>query len=141
MATLIIASDHAGFGLKSTLSLYLKSKEFDLVDLGCNSSEESVDYPDYAHRLALKVLETGSPGILICGTGIGMSIAANRHSGVRAALCHSEEYAKLSREHNDSNILCLGARFLTEPEALGITDIWLSTDFLAGRHSIRVEKL
>lgn len=140
MSPIVIASDHAGFGLKTALALYLKSQGLEVLDLGCHSLD-SVDYPDYAHQAALKVLELNAKGILICGTGIGMSIAANRHSGIRAALCHSEEYARLSREHNDANIICLGARFITESEALGIIDLWLQTKFAADRHLRRVEKL
>jgi len=138
--TIAIAADHAAYKFKQQLAEALSSQGYTVVDLGCNS-EESVNYPDYANATARYVLEHNCRGILICGSGIGMSIAANRHNGIRAALCHSVEYARLSREHNDANILCLGARFLTIDEAKAITDTWLNTQFAGGRHQLRVDLL
>lgn len=135
---IVIASDHAAFEQKEFLKKTLETKGFRVKDLGCYSSE-SVNYPDYAHQLAKYVLENKCRGVLICGSGIGMSIAANRHKGIRAALCHSVEYAKLSREHNDANVLVLGARFATNDLIQEITDAWLKTEFAGGRHQTRVD--
>lgn len=135
---LVIASDHAGYDLKEALKKYITEKGLSLRDLGCDSNE-SVNYPNYAHQVAKEVLATHSRAILICGSGIGMSIAANRHKGIRAALCTSVELAKLSREHNDSNILVLGARFLDITLAQEILDIWLKTEFQGGRHQDRID--
>ena len=133
--TLFIASDHAGFELKQKLKT-----SFDLEDLGPDS-DESVDYPDYAKALCEKVLATNSKGILLCGSGIGMSITANRFQGIRAALVNSEELAALSRQHNDANVLILAARFIYEDQAQKIVNTWLNTDFEGGRHQRRVEKI
>ncbi len=139
---IVIGSDHAGFKLKTALVEYLRSKSFDVTDLGCDS-ESSVNYPDYAHKVAEQVLRneslSKSKGILVCGSGIGMSIAANRHRGIRAALCVDEEYAKLSREHNDSNVLVLGARFTDFEKAKKILETWLETKFAGDRHEMRVK--
>lgn len=135
---IVIASDHAAFELKEFLKQSLKTQGYKVTDLGCNSTE-SVNYPDYAHKVANYVLEHNCYGILICGSGIGMSIAANRHKGIRAALCHSIEYAKLSREHNDANVLVLGARFLSNELAQEITETWLKTEFAGARHKTRVD--
>ncbi len=132
-----IAADHAAFQLKEQLVTVLKANGFEVKDLGCHS-KESVHYPLYAQELARYVLTNDCRGILICGTGIGMSIAANRFKGIRAALCHSVDYAKLSREHNNSNVLVLGARFTSLEEAKAITDAWLNTEFLGGRHQERL---
>lgn len=135
-----IGSDHGGFELKNSLSAVLKNKGFNVNDLG-TYSEESVDYPEYGKKVADAVLRDGNAGIIICGTGIGISIAANRVKGIRAALCHCADYAKLSREHNDANILALGGRFVDIKTAEEITDIFLSTEFLGGRHQRRVDLL
>jgi len=136
---IIIASDHAGYKLKEFLKANLTN--FNLIDLGTNS-EESVDYPDYGKMLAEKVAENHSNlGILICGSGIGISIAANRNPKIRAALCHNVESAKLSRQHNNANVISLGARFLNEDEALEMVTTFLDTGFEGGRHQNRVEKL
>lgn len=135
---IIIASDHAGYDLKGFVKNYLVEHGFKVKDLGCNS-HDSVNYPDYAHQMARAVLANHSRGILICGSGIGMSIAANRHKGIRAALCTSVEYAKLSRQHNDANVLVMGARFTNEKLAQEILDTWLKTQFEGGRHQTRVE--
>ncbi|RCK75206.1 MAG: Ribose 5-phosphate isomerase B [Ignavibacteriae bacterium] len=136
-----IASDHAGYNMKEELKKYLNELGFDYKDFGTNSSE-SVDYPDYAVEVA-KVISSKDfkYGILICGTGIGMSIAANKIMGVRAAVCESQESAKYSRLHNDANILCLGARIITIDKAKEITKIFLETEFEGGRHSKRIQKI
>ncbi len=138
--SIFIASDHAGYSLKQAIVKFLKDDlSLDVVDLGCNSSR-AVDYPDFAKLLARNVKsDKDSKGILLCGTGIGMSITANRTKGIRCALCHSPEYAKLSREHNNSNVLALGARFLDDDAAKAIVKVWLETDFTAGRHKKRVD--
>jgi ribose 5-phosphate isomerase B len=140
MEKIFIASDHGGFELKSIL-LEHKFPSFQLEDLG-PASTESVDYPDFAKKLCEKVLAThGSRGILICGTGQGMAMQANRFKGIRAALCWSTEIAKLSRDHNNANVLCLGGRVLSVDQALHITSTWLSTPFSGGRHHNRINKL
>lgn len=136
---ILIASDHAGFSLKKFLSAELAKMGFKLIDLGCNSAEKSVDYPDFAHKLGIKL--KNEFGILICGSGIGISIAANRHKNVRAALCHNVKVAKLARLHNDANVLCLGARAIKEKSALAITKAFLSSQFEGGRHERRVAKI
>ena len=140
---LLFASDHAGFELKQSMISFYSSSEafpFDIVDFGCSSSNSSVDYPDFAHLL-VSSLSVKDFGVLICGSGIGMSIYANRFPHIRAALCYSVELAKLSRMHNDSNVLCLGARFLNVDDTTKIVDAFLNTDFEGGRHLSRVNKL
>jgi ribose 5-phosphate isomerase B len=137
---IVIASDHAGYELKQFIVERLKNKNYQIIDLGTDSLD-SVDYPNYAHQLASRVVEENLKGILICGSGIGMSMAVNKHKDIRGALCTSTEMAKLSREHNDANVLILGARF-TEPElAWEILEIWLNTDFSGGRHEKRVQAI
>lgn len=136
---ILIASDHAGFPLKKILIEQLTKSGFKITDLGCNSAEKSVDYPDYAEKLCKKL--KNEFGILICGSGIGISIAANRFKHIRAALCHNVKAAKLTRAHNDANVLCLGARMVSEKTALAITKNFLSTKFEGGRHETRVAKL
>lgn len=137
---IIIASDHAGYELKQYLKSKLTDKDFEIIDIGTNSSE-SVDYPNFAHELASKVISENIRGILICGSGIGMSMAVNKHKDIRGALCTNTEMAKLSREHNNANVLILGARF-TEPKlAWEILEIWLNTDFSGGRHEKRVQAI
>ena len=135
--TLFIAADHAGFFLKQALIAHLADKGWDMRDLGAHSPE-SVDYPDYAHALCAKVLESGSLGILICGTGIGMSIAANRHKGIRAALCTHEFQARATREHNNANVLCLAERITGPGLACALTEAFLASSFEGGRHERRV---
>lgn len=137
---IFIASDHAGFDLKSAIVAYLISKSYIVNDLGTHSSEQAVDYPDFANKLC-KELKEDDKGILICGSGIGMSIAANRYPHVRAALCRNVGDAELSRKHNDSNILVLGARVTNRDAAFNILDAWLKTEFEGGRHQKRLEKL
>jgi ribose 5-phosphate isomerase B len=136
-----IGSDHAGYPLKERLIEELRALGYEPMDLGTHSPE-STDYPDYAHEVASKVEHhDANRGVLLCGSGLGMSYAANRHRGVRAAVAWSPEVAKLAREHNDANILILPARFVSEGEGIEILKIWLETEFAGGRHSRRVEKI
>lgn len=139
--TIAIASDHAGVSLKETLKEALGARGFLVNDLGPHS-KDSVDYPDFAARLTKLVAgHKGSRGILICGSGIGMSMAANRVKGIRAALCRSVEDAQLARAHNDANVLCLGERMTDAGTAKDILDAFLTTSFDGGRHQARVEKM
>ena len=136
-----IANDHAGVALKAALMEELRDGGFTCIDLGTNSTE-SVDYPDYGTLVAHAVThERAQFGVAICGSGIGISIAANRVAGVRAALCHSGLEAELARKHNDANVLCLGARLIGELEARECLRRFLNTEFEGGRHTRRVEKL
>ncbi len=136
-----IASDHAGFELKEQLEAWLKEHGYDVEDLGTDSPS-STDYADYAHPLADKVSRGGAKrGVLLCGTGLGMAYAANRHAHVRAAVAWAPEIAELSRKHNDANVLVLPARFLSPEDAGKILDVFLKTDFEGGRHTRRVEKI
>ncbi|XMB86719.1 ribose 5-phosphate isomerase B [Mycoplasmatota bacterium WC44] len=133
-----IGSDHGGYELKQKILTVLKDKNYALEDFGCHSVE-SVDYPEYAKKVANKVASGEfDRGILICGTGIGISIAANKVKGIRCALVHDLESAVLTRQHNDSNILAMGGRIVDHDLALEIVNAWLSTDFEGGRHSRRV---
>ena len=136
-----IASDHAGFPLKTDLADFLRGKGFDVLDLGTNGAE-SVDYPDFAFEMA-RVLKDGKAGrgVLVCGTGLGISIAANRYPWVRAALCHDVTTARLCREHNDANVLALGGRLLGVELARDCLDTFLTTDFGGDRHARRVGKM
>ena len=138
-----IGSDHNGHKLKSFLIEYLKSKNYSVTDFGTNSNSVSVDYPDYANSVCESILSDDEVdyGILICGTGIGMSIAANRYSKIRAALCLNLDMARLARQHNNANILVLGDKILNDQEAVCILEKFLSTSFEGGRHSVRVDKL
>lgn len=136
-----IASDHAGYELKQKVSAQLEKLGYDVQDLGANSEEPS-DYPDYAHPLAQEVSSgQAKRGILLCGSGIGVDIVANRYPHVRAALSWMPEIAELSRRHNDSNVLVIPARFVSDYEAAEIVDKWLSTKFEGGRHARRVNKI
>ena len=133
-----IGSEHGGHVLKEELKELLLSMGHEVVDKGC-TSPESVDYPDYAKEVASLVAGGGCDrGILICGTGIGMSIAANRFRGIRAALCHELFTARMSREHNDANILCLGARVIGPGLAKEMVKVWMETPFEGGRHHRRI---
>jgi ribose 5-phosphate isomerase B len=136
-----IGSDHAGVELKARLVEELRSLGYEPLDVG-TAGPESVDYPDYAHAVAGRIerREAGR-GVLLCGTGLGMSYAANRHAGVRAAVAWSPEVARLAREHNDANVLVLPARFLSEGQGLEILRTWLNTGFAGGRHARRVAKI
>ncbi len=137
--SVIISSDHAGYHLKNSIKIHLEKKKFKVIDFGPDS-DFSVDYPDFAKKLAKKISSTNY-GILICGTGIGMSIAANRYKKVRASLVFNAKTAKLAREHNNSNVLVLGSRVTNKINALKIVDIFFKTKFLKGRHTRRVKKL
>jgi ribose 5-phosphate isomerase B len=136
-----IASDHAGFELKEKLRSALARRGYEVEDLG-PSSDASTDYADYAHPLAERVSAgAAGRGVLMCGTGLGMSYAANRHPHVRAAVAWSPEIAELARRHNDANVLVLPARFVNEADAERILDAWLDTPFDGGRHERRIEKI
>ncbi len=136
-----LGADHAGFELKDQIKLHLQKKGVEVCDEG-TSSPESVDYPDYARAVAHDVSEQRADlGILVCGSGIGMAIAANKVNGIRAAKVDTENEAELSRQHNDANVLTLGARIVKPDEALRIVDKWLATQFAGGRHERRVEKI
>lgn len=135
-----IASDHAGFQLKEEIKRTLQRMDVSFEDLGTKDTE-SVDYPDYAGKVARSVQE-GNRGILCCGTGIGMSIAANKFKGIRAAVCSDAYTAQMSREHNDSNVLILGGRILKDPEVVSeIVKVWIETEFQGGRHQKRLDKI
>jgi ribose 5-phosphate isomerase B len=136
-----IGADHAGFQLKKVIIAHLEKAGHEVKDFG-PFSDQSVDYPDYAHPVASAV-ESGefAMGVLICGSGNGISIAANKHQGIRAAICWNRELAALARLHNDANILSLPARFISEEEALACADVFFSTAFEGGRHANRVKKI
>jgi ribose 5-phosphate isomerase B len=136
-----IGSDHAGFQLKEKLKAYLQSKGFEVKDFGAYS-EERADYPDFAHPVANAVgTNEMERGVLICGSGNGVNITANKHRNVRSALCWNEEIAKLARQHNNANIIALPARYIMESEAEKCVDAFFSTDFEGGRHTERVQKI
>jgi ribose 5-phosphate isomerase B len=136
-----VGSDHAGFALKNDLLVYLLEREVELNDFGPDSAE-SVDYPDYAHKVAESVSSGESQlGILICGSGNGVCITANKHHGVRAALAWEPELASLARQHNNANVLCLPARFISKKMAFKIVDAYLDSVFEGGRHETRVNKI
>lgn len=136
-----IGADHAGFGLKEIIKSYLQLKGIELTDVG-TYSEERADYADYAHPVAIHVENKQVDlGILMCGSGNGINMAANKHKGIRSALCWTAEIAELARLHNDANILTLPARFISEEEAKKCVDVFLTTAFEGGRHSDRVKKI
>ncbi len=136
-----IGADHAGFPLKERLKAELARLGYEPLDVGAHSAD-SVDYPDFAHEVAARVKRgDAARGVLLCGTGLGMSYAANRHNGVRAAVAWTPEIAKLAREHNDANVLVLPARFVSEDEGVRILRTWLDTRFEGGRHARRVAKI
>lgn len=137
----VLGSDHAGRRLRLALADHLRQTGHEVVDLG-PSDEGSVDYPDCALPVCQRVAQRpGALGILVCGTGIGMSLAANAHRGIRAALCTSELMGRLARAHNDANVLCLGERILGQDAALAVADAFVTTPFAAGRHARRLAKL
>ena len=143
MSKILIASDHGGFNLKNVIISHLKEQGLDIEDFGCYNTE-SCDYPVYAKIIAEQVMQSENDdvkGILVCGTGIGMSIAANRFKGIRASHCTDTYSARLTRAHNDSNILCLGERITGAGLALDIVDIWLNTPFEGGRHKKRIDMI
>ena len=136
-----IASDHAGYDLKTVLAEELGTMGYEVVDLGTDG-RDSVDYPDFAKALIKAVIDGRADcGVLVCGTGIGISIAANRHPGIRAAVCHNETTARLARAHNDANVLALGARIVGIEVAKDCLKAFLTTEFAGGRHAGRVAKL
>lgn len=137
----VIASDHAGFKLKEEIKKFLIKKKEKVLDLGTKNNS-SVDYPDYAHLLSKKMKKDEKQfGILICGSGTGMSMAANKHKNIRAALCYDTKSTKLSRLHNNANVMTMGARLIKKNVALKCVSIFLTTDFDGGRHLRRVKKI
>ena len=141
MKKIFISSDHAGFRLKEDIKSYLLRRNLEFKDLG-PSNQKRVDYPDYAHKVAKKVkTNKNNVGILVCGSGTGMNIAANKHKNIRAAQCYSLRATKLSRLHNDANIITLGSRLLTKKNALNCVSVFLNTKFEGGRHKKRVKKI
>ena len=137
-----IASDHAGYGLKSMLVEELASMGYQVLDLGTHNNRDSVDYPDFGEALANAILDgRAGRGVLVCGTGIGISMAANRHPGIRAANCQDETSARLARLHNDANVLALGERLIGVAVAKDCLKVFLETDYEGGRHAGRVAKL
>ena len=141
MKKIFISSDHAGFQLKEDIKSHLSKKKLSFQDLG-PFNDDRVDYPDYAHKVARKVkVNKSNVGILICGSGMGMNIAANRHKNIRAAQCFNLKSTKLSRLHNDANIITLGSRLLTKKLAINCVNTFLNTKFEGGRHSKRIKKI
>ena len=141
MRKIFISSDHAGFKLKEAIKVYLSKKKLTFQDLGPHS-DDRVDYPDYAHKVARSVkISKNNIGILVCGSGMGMNIAANRHKNIRAAQCFNLKSTKLSRLHNDANIITLGSRVLSKKNALNYVGVFLNTKFEGGRHLKRIKKI
>ena len=137
----VLASDHAGFNLKEEIKKFLIKKRKEVLDLGTKNAK-SVDYPDYAHLLSRKMKNNKNQlGILICGSGTGMSMAANKHKNIRAALCYDTKSAKLSRLHNNANVMTIGSRLIKKKDALRCVDTFLNTNFDGGRHARRVKKI
>ena len=133
-------ADHAGYAVKQAVVRRLRAQGHEVVDMGTGDAETSVDYPLFAHRVAAAVAAGEvERGVLACGTGLGVCMAANRHRGVRAADCTTPHMAEMARRHNDANVLCLGGRLLSEDEAWAITEVWMATPFDGGRHVRRVE--
>ena len=141
MKKVFISSDHAGYNLKEQIKKKFFNK-YKLEDLGTNNSKVSVSYPDYAHKLCRKVIKSSKNiGILVCGSGMGMSIAANRHKNIRAAVCYSIKNTKLSRLHNNANIITLGSRLTKKNTAFKCIDAFINTKFEGGRHNKRIKKI
>ena len=141
MPKIAIGADHAGFELKEKVREWLTRSGFEYKDYGTYSSE-SADYPDFAHPVALAVESKAFDlGILICGSGNGVAMTANKHQGIRAAICWNEDLASLARQHNDANIICLPARYISQDLAMKITDKFLNSSFEGGRHERRVKKM
>lgn len=139
MKKIALGCDHAAYEMKETVKRLLLSQNFDVIDVGTHSAE-SVDYPDYAKKVCHEVTAGNIQGILLCGSGIGVSMAANRYRGIRAALCRSPKDAEMSRRHNNANVLCIGARFNTEAEILNIIKTWFESSFEGGRHADRLNQ-
>ena len=141
MKKIFLSSDHAGYEIKESIKIYLNKKKIEYIDLG-PFNDSRVDYPDYAHKVANKVKRnTNYLGILVCGSGMGMNIAANRHKNIRAAQCFNLKSTKLSRLHNDANIITLGSRLLTKKNILNCVGAFLNTKFEGGRHAKRIKKI
>ena len=141
MKKLFISSDHAGYNLKEQIKKKF-NKKFSFIDLGTHNSKISVNYPDYAHKLCKKVANNSkNMGILVCGSGMGMSMAANRHKKIRAAVCYSPKNTKLSRLHNNANIITLGSRLTKKNTAFKCIEVFINTKFEGGRHNKRVKKI
>ena len=141
MKKLFISSDHAGYNLKEQIKKKF-NKKFSFIDLGTHNSKTSVNYPDYAHKLCKKVANNSkNMGILVCGSGMGMSMAANRHKKIRAAVCYSPKNTKLSRLHNNANIITLGSRLTKKNTAFKCIEVFVNTKFEGGRHKKRVRKI
>ena len=141
MKKIFISSDHAGFKLKEAIKIFLNKKRYKFTDLG-PKNDDKVDYPDYAHKVAKKVkINKNHVGILVCGSGMGMNIAANRHKNIRAAQCFNLKSTKLSRLHNDANIITLGSRLLNKKNVMSLVNIFLNTKFEGGRHIKRIKKI
>ena len=141
MKKIFISSDHAGFKLKEAIKSYLSNKKLSFTDMG-PFNDSRVDYPDFAHKVAKRVkLNKNNVGILVCGSGMGMNIAANKHKNIRAAQCYNSKSTKLSRLHNDANIITLGSRLISKKNALNCVGIFLNTKFEGGRHSKRIKKI
>ncbi len=141
MTKIAVGSDHAGFELKVQLIEYLKNKSFEITDKGCYSAERA-DYPDFGHAVAKDVLNnTVKFGLLLCGSGNGINMTANKHAGIRSALCWTAEIAMLARQHNDANILTLPARYISLEEAKKAIDVFFTTEFEGGRHADRITKI
>ena len=141
MKKIFISSDHAGYKLKEEIKKHLKRKKLYFEDMGPNNNQK-VDYPDYAHKVARKVkINKKNFGILVCGSGTGMNIAANKHKNIRAAQCFNLKSTKLSRLHNDANVITLGSRLITKKNALKFVSVFLNTKFDGGRHLKRVKKI
>lgn len=138
---IVVGSDHAGFELKQIITEHLSERNMNYIDFGTNCLD-SVDYPDYAKKVAEEVNSKDLiMGILVCGSGQGMAMTANRFKNVRAAICHNSDVAKVTRQHNDANVLCLGSRFIDISEAIKCVDVFLSTDFEGERHLKRINKI
>jgi ribose 5-phosphate isomerase B len=141
MTVIAVGADHAGFPLKEDVKVWLETRGHRVLDFGTHSTD-AVDYPDYAAPVARAVAAgTAERGVLVCGSGIGMAMAANKIPGVRAAVCHDPRAAALAREHNDANVLALAGRTSSREHAIALLEAWLAATFLAGRHARRVEKL
>ena len=138
---IIMGSDHAGYNLKLKVKAHLESRGFEVIDVGTNSTE-SCNYTIYAHALCEAIQNGVAPlGILVCGTGIGMSMAANKHAGIRAAACENTFSARMTRMHNDANVLCMGERVIGYGLACDMAELFVTTEFLGGRHQVRVDAL
>ena len=138
--TIVLASDHAGYELKEVIKKFLLKKRKKVLDLG-TKNKNSVDYPDFAHKLSKKINKKNQIGILVCGSGIGMDITANKHKNIRAALCYNVKATKLSRQHNDANVMAIGSRLIKKNVAIKCVSAFLNTNFEGGRHLRRVSKI